>query len=232
MNLRKRIVNTSAAAVVLLASMIGSSGPSDAARPTSLLTVTMNWAPELLESWTLQCDPVGGTHPNRFRACALLDSLAAPFAVSPTGMACTMIYSGPERARVVGQWQGEPVAATFTRADGCATARWRTYQALLTDPGMLTVRGRVDLAPTCPVQRPGENCQIVGASAIVSAISGSRHRTVRSGADGFTLRLTRALWTFTADAGMSCPSVIADARIGHKPRLVVISCDTGIRMAG
>ena len=214
---------------LLLGFMVGLSGPSEAAGGGTQLTVTVKWAPGLTDRWTLQCDPVGGTHPNRARACALLDSLAAPFSDAPTGVACTMQYSGPERASVVGQWRGEQVDTAFDRTDGCATARWRTYRPLLTEPGMVTVRGRVDLGPTCPVQRPDENCETIGAPATVSATSGARHRTVRSGVDGFSLRLHRAVWTLSADVGMSCPEVSADARQGHRPPFIIISCDTGIR---
>jgi hypothetical protein len=227
--LRKRTVGIATIVIVILTSVIGWSGPSEAAGRTRMLTVTVKWAPGLADTWTLQCDPVGGTHPNRIRACAFLDSRDAPFADPPNGMACTMIFSGPERAHVVGQWMGEPVDSRFDRTDGCATERWRTYRALLTEPGVVTVHGRVDLGPTCPVQRPGENCQTTGASANVTARSGARHLTVPSGADGFSVRLPRGIWTLTADAGMSCPDVVADARPGHQPPRIVISCDTGIR---
>ena len=222
-------LGASTALAIGLLLVLGSTGSSEAATRTSRLTVTVHWAPGLTDAWTLTCDPVGGTHPNSLDACALLDSLAAPFAPQPKGMACTMVYSGPERARVVGQWRGRPVDARFARNDGCATARWRTYRALLMDPGTVTVQGRVDLGPTCPVQRPGENCEINGAPATVTATSGTRQRTVRSGPEGFSIRLTRAVWTLTADAGMNCPSVITDTRRGHTSSPVIISCDTGIR---
>ncbi|MDO8309329.1 MAG: SSI family serine proteinase inhibitor [Actinomycetota bacterium] len=228
----QRFFSSSAAVIVVLASTIGTSGPSQATPRTSEVKVTMRWAPGLTDTWTLQCDPVGGTHPNRVEACAYLDGLAAPFAEEPTDMACTMVFSGPERARVVGQWRGSPVDARFNRVDSCATARWRTYRALLTEPGMVTLRGRVDLGPTCPVQRPGEDCETIGAPATVTATSGTRHRTVTSGTDGFSLRVHRGEWAFTADAGMHCPTVVVDARVGHKPAPVVISCDTGIRTVG
>jgi hypothetical protein len=82
------------------------------------------------------------------------------------------------------------------------------------------------------VQRPDENGEIVGADATVAATSGSRIRTTGSGPDGFSMRVPRALWTFTADAGMSCPEVVVDARRGHAPLPIVIACDTGIRAVG
>jgi len=226
---RKFFLEMATSVVVGLVFMLGAAEPSPASPGASELTVTVTWGSGLSDTWTLRCDPVGGTHPNRSRACALLNGLTAPFSAAPTGMACSMIYSGPERARVVGQWQGKPVDARFTRTDGCATARWRTYDALLTEPGVVTVRGRVDLGPTCPVQRPGESCEIVGAPATVTAVSGTSKRTVPSGPNGFSMRLPRATWTFTADAGMSCPRVVADLRLGHPLVPVIISCDTGIR---
>jgi hypothetical protein len=209
--------------------IVGSAGPAEATGGGSSLKVTVTWAPGLTDTWSLQCDPVGGNHPNRARACDLLNGLATPFSTTPTGMACSMIYAGPERARVTGRWRGGPVDARFARNDGCAAAKWRTYQALFTEPGVVTVRGRVDLGPTCPVQRPDENCTIVGAPATVTATSGARHRIATSGADGFALRLPRARWKFTADAGMHCPSVDVDAHRGQLPPPMVISCDTGIR---
>jgi len=217
--------------VVALGFLVGPPGAAFATDPGSSLTVTMRWAPGLTDTWTLRCDPVGGTHPNRVRACALLGSLKTPFTASPTGIACTMIYSGPERAHVVGQWRGAPVDTTFDRTDGCATVRWRQYRELLTDPGTVTLRGHVNLGPTCPVQRPGDNCETVGATATVTATSGARHRTVRSGANGFALRVPRAMWTLTADAGMACDTVVVDARTSKNLAPTLISCDTGIRTA-
>jgi hypothetical protein len=37
---------------------------------------------------------------------------------------CTMIYGGPQVARVTGTFRGHKVWATFKRVDGCAVARW------------------------------------------------------------------------------------------------------------
>jgi hypothetical protein len=195
----------------------------------SSLKVTISWGPGTRQVWTLRCDPPGGTHPAPVRACASLERMADPFSNLPTGVACSMIYSGPERARVVGRWKGVSVDTTFARTNGCETARWRQYRALLTDPGSVSVRGSVHLGPTCPVQRPGENCEIDGAPARVTANSAALERSTVSGVDGFLLRLPRARWTITADAGMHCDSVIVDTRRALQPIPLVISCDTGIR---
>jgi len=222
------------AGVFGLAALLALVGPASsttaaAAGSPSHLTVTVTWGPGVSSTWTLTCDPAGGTHPGRARACALLDSLDQPFAALPTGIACTMIYSGPETARVVGRWHGRSVDRSFSRTNGCETARWHQYRALLTAPGIRTVRGRVDLGPTCPVERPGESCTTIGAPATVTATSGALRRTARSGVEGFTLRLPRAVWRITADVGMSCATLRVDTRSGA-PRLpLTIACDTGIR---
>ena len=215
--------------LAVVALWIGSTPLAIAASGPSRLTVTVSSAPGMSDTWTLTCDPVGGTHPNRVRACALLESLKKPFAPLPKGLACTMVYGGPERARVVGRWQGSAVNAGFARTNGCETARWTQYEALLTAGGAVAVRGRVDLGPTCPVQRPGEVCEIAGAPATATATSGSRRRTAQADSDGFLLRLPRAVWIVTADAGMYCTPVRVDTRNGPSPSLVVVSCDTGIR---
>lgn len=221
-----RLLVLSAVLAIVMATL--GTGAAAAATGPSELTVTIQWGPGAKDTWSLRCDPVGGTHPNRVRACAFLDSLARPFSALPTGMACTMIYSGPERAHVVGQWRGRKVDTTFARNDGCATARWRQYRALVSDPATVSVTGRVDLGPTCPVQRPGESCEIVGAPATVTATSGTRIRRAQAGANGFVLRLSRGVWAVTADAGMHCPTVRVDTRTRPVP-WVLLSCDTGIR---
>jgi subtilisin inhibitor-like len=76
------------------------------------------------KTYTLHCAPVGGTLPKRAAACAKLIRLQRPFAPVPTGMACTMIYGGPQVALVTGRLRGNQIRATFSRKDGCQLARW------------------------------------------------------------------------------------------------------------
>lgn len=216
-------------AVLIALAGLSLSPPAVAAASSSHLTVRVTWAPGVTDVWTLTCDRVGGTHPGRARACALLEGLRRPFATPPADVACTMIYGGPETALVVGRWHGHRVDRTFSRTNGCETALWDRYRALFDVPGVVTIRGRVDLGPTCPVERPGQTCTTIGAAANVTATSAGRTRTARSGVDGFALRLSRAVWRITADAGMTCATVRVDARAGATLTPVVISCDTGIR---
>ena len=217
------------ALLTTLAATLGGATPALAAGGPSSLTVKVDWGQGQQDSWTLRCNPAGGTHPNAAAACAFLAGLSEPFSSQPTGPACTMIYSGPETARVIGKWQGTPVSSRFSRSDGCRTAEWHRYRSLFTNPDTIPVRGRVDLGPTCPVEHPGDVCTTVGATARVTATSRGRTRSTSAGPDGFLLRLPRGIWLVTADAGMRCASVRVDARHRPAPAAIVVDCDTGIR---
>jgi len=74
--------------------------------------------------YTLKCAPVGGTLPRSAAACTKLLRAERPFAPTPKGMACTMIYGGPQEALVTGRFRGKLVRAHFSRRDGCELARW------------------------------------------------------------------------------------------------------------
>ena len=74
--------------------------------------------------YTLQCAPLGGTLPKRAAACTKLMRATRPFAPTPQGMACTMIYGGPQEALVTGRFRGKLVRAHFSRRDSCELARW------------------------------------------------------------------------------------------------------------
>jgi Subtilisin inhibitor-like len=77
-----------------------------------------------LESWTLRCQPLGGTLRQRAQACRRLSALRAPFAPVAPGLACSHIYSGPELALVSGSFRGRRVWTYFKRTDSCQTERW------------------------------------------------------------------------------------------------------------
>ena len=123
-------------ATVVLAALVGcgSGNGSAAAEPWARLTITA-W-PQGSDAggqvrWTLRCGPVGGTHPNRVRACARLSRLSNPFRPVPKDMACTQIYGGPEQALVTGTFRGRKVTARFNRTDGCQIERWNRIAVLL-----------------------------------------------------------------------------------------------------
>lgn len=86
--------------------------------------------------WTLRCDPAAGTLPRPARACDRLASGGSKlFAPAPKGIACTQIYGGPQKARVVGVVQGARVWATFTRTNGCEIGRWQRISPWLVPAG-------------------------------------------------------------------------------------------------
>ncbi|MET9957894.1 SSI family serine proteinase inhibitor [Streptomyces sp. NPDC006326] len=85
--------------------------------------------------YRLECDPVGGNHPEAEGACARLDQLAKegkdPFAPADKRQMCTMQDGGPATARITGTWQGRRVDAVFQRTNGCEIARWNELEPVL-----------------------------------------------------------------------------------------------------
>jgi hypothetical protein len=121
----------------------GPAAPSASGAPSSTnpstagtaLTVTARESPEVApQTWTLTCDPAGGTHPDPAAACAALAAADDPFAPVPDDVACTQQYGGPQTATVVGTHRGEPVDAAFSRTDGCQISRWDAVAPLLVVP--------------------------------------------------------------------------------------------------
>jgi hypothetical protein len=103
-----------------------STTPTASAAPTgdSRLTIVVDDGTGATTSWTLTCDPAGGSHPDAERACAALDAHRSALSPVPEGRMCAQVYGGPERATITGTWRGEPVSATLVRTDACETARW------------------------------------------------------------------------------------------------------------
>jgi hypothetical protein len=99
---------------------------------SSRLTVTVTDGPgQPPTTWTLVCDPAGGSHPDPEGACRALEAARQPFAPVPADMRCIQVYGGPETATITGTWHGEEVAATYRRTDGCEIARWSALSEVL-----------------------------------------------------------------------------------------------------
>lgn len=97
--------------------------------PSTSLTIALNKSPKSQPiTWTLTCDPAGGTLPAAAKACAQLT--AGSFAPTPAGTACTDIYGGPEQGTVKGTFRGTPVDASFSRKNGCELDRWSKVSEL------------------------------------------------------------------------------------------------------
>ena len=74
-------------------------------------------------TWTLRCDPTGGSHPDPAAACRVLLHATNPFAPVPRGIMCPMIIAGTKEAKVTGIYFGQHIDTTFTQG-GCQLARW------------------------------------------------------------------------------------------------------------
>ena len=87
------------------------------------------------ETWTLTCVGfVEGSHPAPDAACEHLTSLDDPFAPLPADVVCTEQFGGPQTARVLGRWNGEPVDLELSRVDGCHISQWDALGPLLPGP--------------------------------------------------------------------------------------------------
>jgi hypothetical protein len=95
--------------------------PADATRLT--ITVT-EAAPDPIRI-ELRC---GGDDPCERSQLRKLERIAKPD--DPT-RACTLVYGGPEKARIAGTLAGEPVDVTVTRSDGCGIAEYEALFAAL-----------------------------------------------------------------------------------------------------
>ena len=86
-------------------------------------------------TWTLTCVGfVEGSHPQAQAACDHLAGLERPFAPLPDDVVCSQQYGGPETARVLGRWGGEPVELDLSRVDGCRIAQWDSLVPVVPAP--------------------------------------------------------------------------------------------------
>jgi len=103
-------------------------------QPDSLLVTVRESGSSPALSWSLTCNPDGGTHPDPVLACDTLSGTRNPFAPVAPGTMCPMIYYGPQTATISGYWQGQPVSAQFSRVDGCQEQRWEKIAPVLVIP--------------------------------------------------------------------------------------------------
>jgi hypothetical protein len=144
----KPLLVLAATAALALSGCAATSGPGggSGSRGATLLTIRVDSGPgTTARTYTLTCDPAGGTHPDAAAACKALAARSDPFAKTPTGVACTEIYGGPQRATITGTYRGRAVDAAFSRTDGCEIARWEALVTVLRTPG--GVAGTVSPVP-------------------------------------------------------------------------------------
>jgi Subtilisin inhibitor-like len=104
------------------------SGTSTLAAGTNLVVTVWPQGQGRSRRWTLTCDPAGGSLPRPRAACSRLTRAA--LRPLPLDTICTQIYGGPQRARVTGRIDGEPIDARFSRSNGCEIHRWDSVRYL------------------------------------------------------------------------------------------------------
>lgn len=104
--------------------------PSTTTAPSTELTITVQ--PQgrggPTRTWTLRCDPPGGSLPSAAAACERLSAEA--LRPIPPDTICTQIYGGPQTARVRGRLEGRPIDARFGRSNGCEIHSWNRVKFL------------------------------------------------------------------------------------------------------
>jgi hypothetical protein len=200
-------------ALLLIAALMVSIVPPAVAAARTSLTITADLQDGASAyTWTLTCDPVGGKHPNRKAACAIIAKQGTKlFVPVPPDAACTMIYGGAEQVKVRGTIKGKKVNAVFTRSNGCEIARYDKAQALFTIPGTQVLRGNITLD-----DQP--------ADGQVIFLSGRRQVNTTAVAGAFAVRLGEGTWLGSSGLGRSCTPVTVV--VPSEPTAPLIACRT------
>ena len=107
------------------ASSSGSGDTSAAAAIDLTLTLWPNGEAGDSVTWTLQCDPTGGDHPDPEAACAALTAVPDPFGPVAAPKRCAEIPGGDEGVAVLdGDYRGRAVHSRFTHENACKSGRW------------------------------------------------------------------------------------------------------------
>lgn len=116
-------------------SSAGSSSPGSPSPDSARLTIVVDNGAGSTTTWTLTCDPIGGTHPDPEGACAALRDHPTALDPVPKDKMCAQVYGGPQRATISGTWGDEQVFASLSRTDACETARWDALVPLVPSGG-------------------------------------------------------------------------------------------------
>jgi len=77
------------------------------------------------QTWTLRCDPAGGSLPRSAEACRRLKAMQRPFARPRASVACTQVYGGPQQATITGTHVGQRVLVLLAMTNGCQISRFK-----------------------------------------------------------------------------------------------------------
>jgi hypothetical protein len=112
----------------------GSGTASQSATPSTKLTIRY-WPAGIgegpVKTWTLRCNPTGGTLVRSAAACRKLAALGNPFARPKLEQMCTQQYGGPDQAQITGTYRGRQVFVALGLTDGCQIARFKTLSFLI-----------------------------------------------------------------------------------------------------
>lgn len=121
----------------ILSSAVATS-PVNPAEKISLKVYFKATAESKAKTYSIVCfrNTVSGTHPNRVKICNFLKKNKTNsnvlFSLIPKGEMRTMIYGGPELAKISGAYKGRTVSARYSRDNGCAISRWDNAKAFFT----------------------------------------------------------------------------------------------------
>lgn len=77
------------------------------------------------KQWSLKCGPLGGSHPNKLKACSFLSTTKGKSALFlKDGENCTQIYGGSASATIKGRYEKKKIDLTIDRSDGCKIQSW------------------------------------------------------------------------------------------------------------
>ncbi|UQU63179.1 subtilase-type protease inhibitor [Couchioplanes caeruleus] len=103
--------------------VLGLASPAVAAVKQSELVLSYEAEAGYAAAVVLRCDPAGGAHPKKGKACQALAKVhGRPEKLRPAKVMCTMEYA-PVTARIEGTWHGRPVDWTHTFGNACDMAR-------------------------------------------------------------------------------------------------------------
>ena len=116
--------------VAVLAALVLVPAASSRGAKTDLAILVWPAAKTRPTFWTLRCNPNGGTLPDKTAGCAALAAHPEALHPTPSAIACTQIYGGPQVAIVIGRYNGHLVVSKFSRVNGCEIDRWDKLSAL------------------------------------------------------------------------------------------------------
>ncbi|WP_158220892.1 SSI family serine proteinase inhibitor [Kineosporia sp. R_H_3] len=118
------------------AKVTGSGRTPSAAAGSADLKILLDDGFGIRATWTLTCDPAGGSHPAPAVACGVLGANGAKALKASTSATCAEQYGGPQKALVTGTWRGAPVKSQFTLENACEVGRWTAMIGLLPPGGV------------------------------------------------------------------------------------------------